>query len=102
MCPASLERGRDGVRLNRVDGAQLPSRRHTLSGVGGGEAGGSARGTRLLGSRPVAPIVAHLREPLYRNGYLLLINVCATSGLGLIFWALAAHAYSAEAVGINS
>ena len=45
---------------------------------------------------------AHVRTPLYRNGYALLVNSVATSGLGLIYWILAAHLYSAEVVGLNS
>ncbi len=45
---------------------------------------------------------AHVRTPLYRNGYALLVNSVATSGLGLIYWILAARLYSAEVVGLNS
>ncbi len=57
---------------------------------------------RVIESKRIAPIVAHLRAPLYRNGYLLLINAFTTSGLGLVYWALAAHAYPADVVGMNS
>jgi O-antigen/teichoic acid export membrane protein len=44
----------------------------------------------------------HLRLPLYWNGYALLFNAIATSGLGIVYWALAARFYSASAVGLNS
>lgn len=47
-------------------------------------------------------LVAHLRVPLYRNGYLLMLNAVATSGLGVAYWMLAARFYSAEVIGLNS
>lgn len=100
MSPASLDDHADGVLIEpdgEGEASACPTARTTRDGGRGRE-----RLERLLASRRVAPIVAHLREPLYRNGYLLLINAGATSGLGLIFWALAAHAYTAEVVGINS
>lgn len=49
-----------------------------------------------------AALVSHLRTPLYRNAYALLLTVVTTSGLGIVYWALAAHYYTAAAVGINS
>ncbi len=45
---------------------------------------------------------AHLRSPLFRNGYILLVNAGATSGLGLLYWTLAARIYPVEVVGANS
>jgi O-antigen/teichoic acid export membrane protein len=47
-------------------------------------------------------LLVHLRTPLYGNGYALLVNSVATSGLGLIYWILAARLYSPEVVGLNS
>lgn len=47
-------------------------------------------------------IRTHLRKPLYRNGYALLLNAVSTSGLGVLYWIIAARWYSIEAVGINS
>lgn len=47
-------------------------------------------------------LLAHLRVPLYRNGYALLFSGIITSGLGMFYWMLATHAYSAEIVGMNS
>lgn len=47
-------------------------------------------------------LVTHLRTPLYRNGYALLISSLATSGLGLVYWAVAARTFSPGAVGLNS
>ena len=44
----------------------------------------------------------HLGNPLYRTGYLLMLGTGLTAVLGVAFWALAAHAYSAHAVGVNS
>lgn len=45
---------------------------------------------------------SHLRLPLFRNGYALIIGSAATSGLGLVYWVLAARFYSAEMVGLSS
>jgi O-antigen/teichoic acid export membrane protein len=57
---------------------------------------GSSRGTRGVRLR------AHATEPLYRNAYLLLLGSVVGSGLGFVFWAVAARHYSATAVGRNS
>jgi O-antigen/teichoic acid export membrane protein len=46
--------------------------------------------------------LSHLRTPLYRNGYALLINAASTSILGILYWILAARFYTTEAVGINA
>lgn len=51
---------------------------------------------------PVARLHGHLRLPLFWNGYTLLFNAMATSGLGIVYWALAARYYTANAVGLNS
>jgi O-antigen/teichoic acid export membrane protein/aminoglycoside phosphotransferase (APT) family kinase protein len=47
-------------------------------------------------------LITHLRTPIYRNGYFLLISSLSTSGIGLIYWILAAHRYPTSQVGINS
>ena len=47
-------------------------------------------------------LLAHLRVPLYRNGYALILGSAATSVLGLLYWALAARFYSTEVVGASS
>ena len=47
-------------------------------------------------------LLAHLRTPLYRNGYALVISSAVTSGLGVVFWAVAARTYSTETIGLNS
>ncbi|MBA3865302.1 MAG: oligosaccharide flippase family protein [Solirubrobacterales bacterium] len=44
----------------------------------------------------------HLRDPLYRTSYYLIVGTGVTSVLGVVFWALAAHAYSAHDVGLNA
>ncbi|HLZ70246.1 MAG TPA: hypothetical protein VKV26_10110 [Dehalococcoidia bacterium] len=46
--------------------------------------------------------LTHLRAPLFRNGYILLVNAGVTSVLGLLYWALAARRYPADVVGANS
>ena len=47
-------------------------------------------------------LTAHLREPLYRNGYALVFSSVVNSGLGMIYWILAAQNYPTEIIGINS
>lgn len=46
--------------------------------------------------------LAHLRTPLYRNGYALVFSSAATSALGLVYWMLAARLYEPAVVGLNS
>ncbi len=53
-------------------------------------------------STPIAPLIAHLRKPLFRNAYALILSSAATSGLGIVYWMLAARLYSAHEVGLNS
>jgi O-antigen/teichoic acid export membrane protein len=47
-------------------------------------------------------IAAHFAVPLYRTGYSLLVATSATALLGIVYWALAARLYPAEAVGLAS
>jgi O-antigen/teichoic acid export membrane protein len=47
-------------------------------------------------------LLAHARTPLYGNGYALVMSSGISSALGLLYWALAARLYSAEAVGFNA
>ncbi len=51
------------------------------------------------GSRPVRQfnkIRSHLRTPLYRNGYALLVTAVTTSLLGIVFWAAAVRFYTRQ------
>lgn len=47
-------------------------------------------------------VLEHLRTPLIRNGYALIISTGITSLLGLLYWFIAARVYSTENVGLNS
>jgi O-antigen/teichoic acid export membrane protein len=47
-------------------------------------------------------LVSHLRTPLYKNGYSLILSSATTSALGMLFWVLAAHYYSVETIGTSS
>jgi O-antigen/teichoic acid export membrane protein len=40
--------------------------------------------------------------PLYANAYILVMNQVFSAGLGVVYWALAAHLFSADVVGQNS
>jgi len=42
------------------------------------------------------------RSPLTRNGYSLIASAGLTSGLGLVFWVVATHFYSAEQIGVSA
>jgi len=56
----------------------------------------SEHGARL------AALAAHLRVPLYRDGYALVLNSGLTAVLGLLYWLLAARSYKPHAVGVNT
>ena len=50
----------------------------------------------------VASLRAHLRIPLFRDGYALVANEGVTAGLGLVYWLVAARRYDAHTVGVNT
>jgi O-antigen/teichoic acid export membrane protein len=50
----------------------------------------------------VTEFLAHLRTPLYRNGYALMFSTGITSVLGFLYWAVAARTYQTDDVGLNS
>jgi O-antigen/teichoic acid export membrane protein len=50
----------------------------------------------------VRRISAHLKVPLFRNGYALVVNTVAAAGLGAAYWVVAARLYSIEDVGVNA
>lgn len=60
------------------------------------------------GAPPAAPteprgrLRRHLDDQLFRTGYFLILGTGVTSLLGVAFWALAAHSYSAHQVGLNT
>ena len=43
-----------------------------------------------------------INDALYRGTFYLLLNTAATSAIGFVFWTVAAHTYSASAVGVFS
>ena len=44
----------------------------------------------------------HVRMPLHRDGYALALNSALTAAVGLVYWIVAAHAFSTHAVGLNA
>jgi O-antigen/teichoic acid export membrane protein/aminoglycoside phosphotransferase len=62
----------------------------------------SPTATRILALPSIARLHSHLRAPLYRNGYALVLSSVVTSGLGVLYWIIAARLYPAEVVGLNS
>jgi O-antigen/teichoic acid export membrane protein len=55
-----------------------------------------------LALAPLRRLREDWRDPLLRNGYALIINVGATSVLGLLYWVLAARLYSPAEVGVGN
>lgn len=53
-------------------------------------------------ARGLNDLILHIRTPLYWNGYALIVSTALTSGLGLVYWAVAAHFNSSDDVGLNS
>src|SRR3954453_18739249 len=47
-------------------------------------------------------VLAHLRTPIHRDGYALVLNSAFTAATGLVYWIIAANEYSAHALGINA
>ena len=43
-----------------------------------------------------ARLITHLRTPLYRNGYALVLSSATTSVLGVAYWILAARTYTPD------
>jgi O-antigen/teichoic acid export membrane protein len=56
----------------------------------------AVRGSRL------AAVTEHLRVPLHRDGYALVLNSALTAVLGVVYWLLAARSYTPRVVGVNS
>ena len=52
--------------------------------------------------RSLAGLVAHVRTPLYRNAYAWLISTGLSSGLGILYWVLAARLYTPAVVGFSA
>ena len=92
IIPAIDERQSETLAVEtRTDETTEP----TAAGTEPTRVGGTASAT-------VGRFLAHLRTPLYRNAYALVVNVLGTSGLGIVYWVLAARFYSTEDVGRNS
>jgi O-antigen/teichoic acid export membrane protein len=47
-------------------------------------------------------LVGAIRNPLYRSSYALVANTAGTTAIGVLYWALATHLYSKQAVGQSS
>jgi O-antigen/teichoic acid export membrane protein len=60
------------------------------------------RAPASLALAPLRRLRDDWRDPLLRNGYALIINVGATSVLGLLYWILAARLYSPAEVGVGN
>lgn len=57
---------------------------------------------RTMPGLSLARLLAHLRDPLYRNGYALVFSSTGASVLGLLYWFVAARLYPAETIGVNA
>jgi O-antigen/teichoic acid export membrane protein len=65
---------------------------------------GGTRMSRIEGQigGPLAWLLAHVRTPLYRDGYAILLATGLTAVLGIVYWAVAARLYPAAIVGLNT
>ena len=50
----------------------------------------------------IAQLRQHASIPLFATAYTLIVNQFLGAGLGMLYWALAAHLYTADVVGQNS
>jgi O-antigen/teichoic acid export membrane protein len=50
----------------------------------------------------VRRLLDHVRTPLHRDGYALVVNSAFTAATGLLYWIVAANAYAPHALGVNS
>jgi O-antigen/teichoic acid export membrane protein len=50
----------------------------------------------------ISSAIGHVRTPVYRNAYSLIISNGLTSALGLVYWSLAARAYPTQIMGASS
>ena len=66
------------------------------------EAAGVSPGPRRLAGSVFSAVGSHLRDPMRRSSYALIIGTGLTSALGLVFWALAARWLPAATVGIGA
>ena len=53
-------------------------------------------------ARMSVAVAAHLRDPMRRSAYALILATGLTSGLGLVFWALAARWLPTATVGVGA
>jgi O-antigen/teichoic acid export membrane protein len=50
----------------------------------------------------LASAIGHVRTPVYRNAYSLMLSNGLTSALGLVYWTVAAREYPAQVMGASS
>jgi O-antigen/teichoic acid export membrane protein len=44
----------------------------------------------------------HLKDPLYKNSFFILLTLITSAGIGFLFWIIAAKIYPQEEVGLNT
>ena len=91
----------------RLPPDEAPARRTLGAGGGTRRSGAATAGARLEDADVVSDAVrvrlgTHLRVPMYRDAYALILSSGATSVVGLVYWMLAARIYSPDAVGFNA
>src|SRR5439155_10567314 len=80
------------------------------SGGGGREAPTGAAGSSAMALDQAASrfasttgrLAAHVRTPVYREGYALVLSAGLAAALGFLYWIIAARTYKADVVGLNS
>ncbi len=86
--------GRGGYPQPSNPGGRAPLRMADFDAFPQGSAGRRSASRRDL--------LAHVRAPLYRTAYQLILSDLMTSALGLVYWTLAARNHAADQVGLNA
>ncbi|MFX0206840.1 MAG: oligosaccharide flippase family protein, partial [Candidatus Hodarchaeota archaeon] len=53
-----------------------------------------------IAKNKISQFKKHVRDPLYKNSFLIMLTSISNAAFGLIFWIIAAKIYSKEDVGI--
>ena len=73
----------------------------TQMGANGNSAVATVKAGPRFG-RTTGRLAEHVRMPVYREGYALVLSAGAAAALGFVYWIVAARTYSADVVGLNS
>ena len=76
-------------------------RRGAETGADGGSAMSRDKAASRFGGT-TRRLAAHVRTPVYQEGYALVLSAGLAAALGFLYWIIAARTYKADVVGLNS